>query len=176
MVVKLWASRTGRALPPEPSFLNSASDANFCYRQSKPQVVVRQEGLGKLVIFNYLIESEPRDSAACIMASQRYAIALINTVISVSTLNKFLYIISSNEISCNRYVFVNFPNASLSFVIPCNSNENMAAARNVFLALHQDALSVFASYHRVEGDWSIQNAKGLFLGSVPTATSTEVHW
>jgi hypothetical protein len=46
MAVRLSALRPGRALPSDIYF-----DTNFCPRVSKPQGLVRLEGLGKLIKF-----------------------------------------------------------------------------------------------------------------------------
>jgi hypothetical protein len=47
MAVRLSALRIGRALLPRNNYL-SASGTHFCKRLSKPQGLVRPEGLGKL--------------------------------------------------------------------------------------------------------------------------------
>jgi hypothetical protein len=45
-----------------------ASGTHFCYRLSKPQGLVRPEGLGKLIKILHLIRSRTRDLEACNIA------------------------------------------------------------------------------------------------------------
>jgi hypothetical protein len=51
-------------------FLISVTGTHFCYRFSKPQVLARPKGLGRLVKFNYLIGSRTRDLWAYIIVPQ----------------------------------------------------------------------------------------------------------
>jgi hypothetical protein len=59
MAVRLSALRAVRALLPRNFF--PVSGTHFCYRLSKPQGLVRLEGLDKLKKFNDLIGSRTRD-------------------------------------------------------------------------------------------------------------------
>jgi hypothetical protein len=67
----------------------SASVTHFCYRLSKPQAIVRLEGLGKLKEFIHLIWSRTRDLPACsIVPSLRYRVPqsyVDNKMIQLST-------------------------------------------------------------------------------------------
>jgi hypothetical protein len=64
MAVNLSSLHAGRALP-----LRNIFDTYFCYRQSKPQGVMRLEGLGKLKEFN-LMGFRARDLLACCIVPQ----------------------------------------------------------------------------------------------------------
>jgi hypothetical protein len=63
MAVKLSALRTGRRFIPKKCYF-SYSGINFCWRLSKPQSLVRPEGLGKLIKFIHLIEYRTHDLPA----------------------------------------------------------------------------------------------------------------
>jgi hypothetical protein len=58
MAAKLSALRTGHTFLPRNIFFN-VSGIHFCYRLSKPQGLVRQEGLGKFKISPHRV-SNPR--------------------------------------------------------------------------------------------------------------------
>jgi hypothetical protein len=58
-------SPTHRPRSTPQKYYFSASGTNFCYRLSKPQGLVRLEGLGKLKKFNHLIGSRTHDFPAC---------------------------------------------------------------------------------------------------------------
>jgi hypothetical protein len=51
MAVKLSALRTRRTLPPRNIIIFNVSGTHFCWRLSKPQGLVRPEGLGKFKKF-----------------------------------------------------------------------------------------------------------------------------
>jgi hypothetical protein len=63
MAVRSSALRKGRARPPQKRYF-SASGTHFSYRLSKPQGLVRPEGLGKLKKFIHLIGTRTRDFLA----------------------------------------------------------------------------------------------------------------
>jgi hypothetical protein len=50
-------------LTPQKHYI-SASGTHFCYRLSKPEDLVRPEGLGELIKFNHFVESRTRDLPA----------------------------------------------------------------------------------------------------------------
>jgi hypothetical protein len=54
MTVSLSALRAGRCFTPQKHYFY-ASGTHFCLRLSKPQGLVRPEGLGKLIKIIYLI-------------------------------------------------------------------------------------------------------------------------
>jgi hypothetical protein len=56
MAVRLSALRTGRCFTPQKHYFY-ASGTHFCYRLSKPQGLVRPEGLGELIKIIHLIGS-----------------------------------------------------------------------------------------------------------------------
>jgi hypothetical protein len=64
MAVRLLAIRTGRALLPTNISLY-VSSTHFCYRLSKPQGLVRLEGLRKLIKIIHLTGPRTRDLPAC---------------------------------------------------------------------------------------------------------------
>jgi hypothetical protein len=67
MAVRLSALRTGRCSTlPEHYFY--ASGIHFCYRLSKPQGLMRPEGLGNLIKIIHLIGSRTRDLPVCNIA------------------------------------------------------------------------------------------------------------
>jgi hypothetical protein len=80
MAVRLLASRAGA--PPLPRNIRSMSGAHFCYSLSKPQGLVRPEGLGKLIKFNYLMGSRTRDLPGCSTVPQplRYPVVHVTSV------------------------------------------------------------------------------------------------
>jgi hypothetical protein len=67
MAIRLSALRTGRALLPRNI---SASGTHLCQRLSKPQGLVRPEGLGNLKKKIHLIRSRTRDLPACSIVPQ----------------------------------------------------------------------------------------------------------
>jgi hypothetical protein len=69
MAVGLSASSIDRALHPD-LFIISIYGTQFCYRLSKPQGLVRQDGLDKLITLNCLILSRTRALPACGIAPQ----------------------------------------------------------------------------------------------------------
>jgi hypothetical protein len=68
MAVRLSALHTGHAVLPRNIF--SASGTHFCQRMSKPQGLVRPEGLAKLKKFVHLIGSRTRDLPAYSLVPQ----------------------------------------------------------------------------------------------------------
>jgi hypothetical protein len=54
MAARLSALRTGRCFTPKKHYFY-ASGTHFCWRLSKPQGLVRLEGLGKLIKIIHLI-------------------------------------------------------------------------------------------------------------------------
>jgi hypothetical protein len=69
------ASRTGRTILPINIF-NSVSGSHLYQRLSKPQGLVRLEGLGKLIKMIHLKLSGPRDPPACSVVPNHDANAL----------------------------------------------------------------------------------------------------
>jgi hypothetical protein len=53
-----------------PETLLPSSGTHFCQRLSKPQGLVRPEGLGKLITIFHLIGSRTRDLPTCSIAPQ----------------------------------------------------------------------------------------------------------
>jgi hypothetical protein len=56
----LSASRAGRRFTPQKLYF-SASGTHFCQMPSKPQGLMRQEGLGKLIKIVHIIKFRSRD-------------------------------------------------------------------------------------------------------------------
>jgi hypothetical protein len=67
MAVRLSAPRTGRFLTPQKHYFY-ASGTHFFSRLSKPQGLVRPEGLSKLIKIIHLIGSRTRDLPVCNIA------------------------------------------------------------------------------------------------------------
>jgi hypothetical protein len=65
MAVRLSALSTGRPLPPR-----KIPGTHFCWRLSRPQAIVRLEGLGQLKKSNEFIGIRTRDLPACSIVSQ----------------------------------------------------------------------------------------------------------
>jgi hypothetical protein len=67
MAVRLSVLRAGRCFTPLKHYFY-ASGTHFCYRLSKPQGLVRLEGLGKLIKIIHLIGSRTCDLPVCNIA------------------------------------------------------------------------------------------------------------
>jgi hypothetical protein len=67
MAVRLSALRAGHCFTPQKHYFY-ASGIHFCSRLSKPQGLVRPEGLGKLKKSIHLIGSPTRDLPVCNIA------------------------------------------------------------------------------------------------------------
>jgi hypothetical protein len=64
MAVRLSALRTGRCFTPQKHYFY-AFGIHFCQRMSKPQGLVRPEGLGNLIKIIHLNGSQIRDLPVC---------------------------------------------------------------------------------------------------------------
>jgi hypothetical protein len=74
MAVRLSAICAGRALLPRNFF--SVPDTHFCQRLSKPQGLMRLEGLVKLKKFNSLLGTRTRDLPTCSLVPQQITLPL----------------------------------------------------------------------------------------------------
>jgi hypothetical protein len=90
MAIRLLISRIGRAVLTTDIFI-SVSGTRFCYRQSKPQGVVRLKGVSKLIKIIRFIGYRTRDLLPCSVVPQplRYRVSL-----------QLLYIITAGRPEC----------------------------------------------------------------------------